>query len=89
MDIVNGDEYEGIDVWYKLDNDSFVWSGGVEGMQRIEVRRSEISLEIQEQLVNFNSSFKKLDNTYKSTEGAGIKIAVLDTGIYENHLLLS
>lgn len=85
VDIVNGDNYDGIDVWYKLDNDSFVWSGGVEGVQKIETQRSEISSEIQEQLVNFNSSFKKLDNTYKSTEGSGIKIAVLDTGIYENH----
>jgi len=85
VDIVNGDEYEGIDVWYKLDNDSYVWSGGVEGMQNIEVRMSETGSETQTQLVNFNSMFKQLDNTYKSTEGSDIKIAVLDTGIYENH----
>jgi len=85
VDIVNGDDYEGIDVWYKLDNDSFVWSGGVEGMQKIEVRKNEISSEIPEQLINFNTMFDMVDNTYKLTEGTGIKIAVLDTGIYENH----
>ena len=28
-DMVKGDVYEGNDIWYKLKNESFIWSGGV------------------------------------------------------------
>lgn len=36
VEIVNGDTYEGNNLWFKLDNGSYVWSGGVEGLSTIE-----------------------------------------------------
>ena len=38
VDIVNGEAYEGIDVWYELDNGAYIWSGGVQGNRELELR---------------------------------------------------
>ena len=84
VEIVNGDNYEGIDVWYKLDNDSFVWSGGVEGM--ISLENLIVSGTVSKSISSWG--IEKLDipviwEQYEAT-GKDINVAILDTGI-SNH----
>lgn len=82
VDIVNGQEYEGNKVWYKLDNGAYVWSGGVEGTKSMESNRIKFS---GESLVNYNSIFSGIPDNYRKTKGEGVKVAVLDTGIFQEH----
>jgi subtilisin family serine protease len=81
VDIVIGQEYKGNNVWYKLADSGYVWSGGV--------KRSDDSLQpvlssptvpgkIQvdlPRLINFNGGLSLTSN------GAGGVVAVLDSGI--------
>lgn len=65
VDIVNGDYYEGNNVWYKLNNDSYVWSGGVED--------TEIKYNYVKGKLTIHEKFK--------IKGENVNIAIIDSGI--------
>lgn len=71
-----GDPYNGISTWYRDEMNNYYWSGGVEvpvpgkGPQTGKVNYNAL-LVFSEQL--------------KQTKGKGVKIAVLDSGVYKEH----
>jgi minor extracellular protease Epr len=71
---VTGDRYKGNDVWYKLANDYFVWSGGIE---RVDQALLPPVLKVYNfpLLVRFNNAATLL------SKGLHSVIAVLDSGI--------
>ncbi|WP_416865770.1 MAG: S8 family peptidase [Imperialibacter sp.] len=84
VDLVNGDVVDGIDVWYKLDNGSFVWSGGVEGITAIQPQ-SPLDLPIDPELLQWPIEQYGINDIWKSFKGNGIKIGILDTGVQKDH----
>mgnify|MGYP003648512157 CR=1 FL=1 len=89
VDLINGDMVDGIDVWYKLDNGSYVWSGGVEGMISLKDLGAQL-LETNDSSTEDSESpdlSKKivLNTEIPQGEGQDIRIAVLDSGIDKRH----
>ncbi|MCD4792296.1 MAG: S8/S53 family peptidase [Bacteroidales bacterium] len=62
--------------WYEDLNGDYLWSGGFEG---VEVEK------YIHKFINYNSVFKDIPENWKASGGKDINIAVLDSGIYENH----
>ena len=85
VDLINGDMVDGIDVWYKLDNGSYVWSGGVEGMVSLKDLGTQLLESHVDSTVDSESSdlLRKItfNSEIPSGNGQGINIAVLDSGI--------
>lgn len=85
VDILNGDMVEGIDVWYKLDNGSYVWSGGVEGVTKIS-DENESREEVLDPLVepprefNHNSEIFGIPPSWKSANSGNVVIGIIDSG---------
>ena len=71
VEIVNGQEYDGNKVWYKLKNGTYVWSGGVKGVRNVE-------------LPTTSNDASDIFKNYAG-DGSGVGIAVLDTGINNTH----
>jgi subtilisin family serine protease len=65
-----GDKYDGINTWYKDEAGNYYWSGGVE--------------EINQQ-INYNNLVLNIPVSWKETNGRGINVAVLDTGVNISH----
>lgn len=84
-DIVNGESIDGNNVWYKLDNGSYVWSGGVEGIASIS-EEDETSDDISRPVVqpprrfNYNSEVKGVLSGWRSANSGQIKIGIIDSG---------
>lgn len=89
IDIVNGDEYDGNSIWYQLENKAYVWSGGVEGLIDITLRPEDTEQkgEIPSQAYDWWHEEYKIQELWKGlgTKGEGVKIAVLDSGIDQEH----
>lgn len=81
IDIVNGDSYEGNNVWYKLNTGAYIWSGGIEGITSLK----DISESVMPTVVNYNQLITNIPPAWTNTQGHGIKIAILDTGIHKGH----
>jgi subtilisin family serine protease len=92
VDIVNGDEYEGNKIWFKLNNGSYVWSGGIEGSKSIipdpDMVRSKKDTELKPDDIDIPMYFKffGINKLWDETMGEGVDIAVLDTGVDRSHL---
>ena len=78
-----GDQYDGIDTWYKDEAGNYYWSGGVEN----EPEKPEFKSSFLVQQIG-KTDYRKLikfQNPICDGTGNGITVAVLDTGIYSNH----
>jgi subtilisin family serine protease len=84
VDLVNGDVVDGIDVWYKLDNGSFVWSGGVEGTASINIDNRDLH---DFKIIDFDWSTKSgfVPQEWRATKGKNVKIGILDSGVSSVH----
>ncbi len=80
-EIVNGDDYEGISVWYKVKDAGYVWSGGMEGLRGISID-SEKDLNIP-RIVLVNKIIVK--DSIPNGNGKGVIVGVLDSGIDLQH----
>lgn len=86
-DIVNGDSYDGNNVWYQLKNGSYVWSGGVEGLKSID---SDIGLVLNKEKSNkdwYHSKYgiTKIWEEYNKY-GEDVNIAIVDSGIHVDNM---
>ena len=87
-DVTTGDNYDGNNIWYKLSNGSFVWSGEVERVKEMLFASPKKIL-----LNNESNAYDWWHKEYKIAEiwdrykiqGEGVKIAILDSGIDANH----
>ena len=78
-----GDKFEGIDTWYKDEAGNYYWSGGVE--KKVEDKKTtESNLVAQIEKIDYRELIK-LKNPLANGFGEGVKVAVLDSGIYSNH----
>ncbi len=90
VDILNGDDFEGNNVWYELDNGAYVWSGGVDGNRNIVPQRSvEIHDEHNDDLRDGGLDLREAwplirFDGFTGKEGANIRVAVIDSG-YNAH----
>lgn len=80
MEAVDGDLHKGSRVWYKLDDGSFVWSGGVQRTDEL-VRLAEVVTSMPFQPVNLPSKIRFRNQAPLRSRGAGGVVAVLDSGI--------
>jgi subtilisin len=82
VDTVTGDLYKGSNVWFKLSNGGFIWSGGIADSENIQ---SLIHLPQPKVQVNYNNAFTQVPADVRNTNGRKVKIAVLDTGADLDH----
>ena len=74
---VVGQNIGGNSTWYQISNTNYyAWSGGTDNG----------SIDPSIDLINYNDIFSDLPLAWRATKGAGIKIAILDTGINANHV---
>lgn len=76
--LYEGDTDGGINKWYKDGAGNFYWSGGFDQI----LSNSTASLQ---NIINYNELIRNVPDEFKNTKGTDIKIAVLDTGIYQEH----
>lgn len=81
IDIVKGDPYEGNDVWYKLKNQRYIWSGGVSELIYTEEPEKSVVM------TNYNSSFEFIPAEIRVTEGRSVKVVLIDSGIQDHECL--
>lgn len=81
---MKGDPYEGNNLWYELENGSYVWSGGIE---LIEVKdepviTNDLGKEIPYNIQHLGWGATKLQyhKLWRFCDGSGIRIAILDSG---------
>lgn len=81
------DYYEGTPTWYKLNNGSYIWSGGVSMGLDEAVFSKKLELDYRKENSNNIVNLSKLLNFSSVPEGngEGIRIAVLDSGIKNIH----
>ena len=82
--IVAGERIDGNDVWYRDLNGDFIWSGGttrVEEGRRVQVGEESVSAT---QMTPSQRSLQ-IGEIWKHTRGAGVRVAVIDTGLDASH----
>ncbi|MFW5699603.1 MAG: S8 family peptidase [Bacteroidota bacterium] len=79
---VSGQNIDGNSIWYKDKNGDYYWSGAFDTFPGVD---KEIPLESH----NYNMTFRNLLPKYRNSRGRGVRIALLDTGILKNHIVLS
>ncbi|MEP7108530.1 MAG: S8 family serine peptidase [Ferruginibacter sp.] len=80
-----GENYKGNNLWYKLVDGGFVWSGGVETSGSPE-HINQLAGSPFSAIINYSKdAFNSIPLNVKSTKGIGVKIAVIDTGINKDH----
>jgi subtilisin family serine protease len=72
-DVVEGEYYEGNNLWFKGNDGCFYWSGGVDYSS------------ILTKPINWNNELAKMPPEWRQFRGKGVKVAVLDTGIIKCH----
>lgn len=77
-----GQEIEGNNLWYRDKNGDFYWSGWFGELEDVVTPDSVNGLN---QIINYNRLFNGIPNEWRQTGGSGICVAVLDTGINEDH----
>jgi hypothetical protein len=73
---VFGASYKGNNIWYQVDNGSYVWSGGVDASS-ID---NAVKLERPASFINYNSIIPDIPDEIRNTKGKKTTIAILDTG---------
>lgn len=81
---VIGEKYKDSNVWYKLSDGGFVWSGGVDKNESTHIAFNSYKL-FNPNLITWNKSIKQIPLNWQVTKGKGVKIAILDTGICNEH----
>lgn len=78
VDKVMGESYKEVNVWYKLIDGGFIWSGGIDA-----------SLEDRELIALKKQRFDEIiQNRWLRTKGEDCSIAVIDSGIEKSHPFL-
>lgn len=81
VDTVTGDKYKDNDIWYKLENGAYVWSGAL--------KLPGAGTPPSESLDWWHSSYKISDLWNAMGRGGGVKLAVVDTGVDVTHPALT
>ena len=81
---VTGENHQGNNVWFRLADGGFIWSGGVEKISAVAIRFNSYK-EQNPDLINWNNSIKQIPLNWLKSRGKGVKIAVMDTGIFDKH----
>lgn len=85
LDVITGQEFEGNNIWYKLSNSSFVWSGGVH-LENAPVFRSPVNAQLDLNQLQWWHKDYGLDKIWqKGFRGQGVNIVVLDSGYDNSH----
>jgi len=92
IDVVEGDFYEGVNTWYKLASEIFIWSGCVSVDVDSSVFKKKIAIDEETEIKQLPKKNKKtiLNNIYKGYEGTGknVGVAILDSGINMSHTFI-
>lgn len=86
--MVKGKSIEGNDTWYQSSDGHFYWSGGFDRSISDSVMQLML-LNPVTAVINYNSLFEGIDPGLAAGQGAGISIAILDSGINSSHKDLS
>ena len=82
VEILNGDDIDGNNVWYRLDDGAYVWSGGIAGSAEMPGKETVIDTRIQK---NWTIEKFGIDKIWETTKGKGVKVAILDSGAMLDH----
>lgn len=82
---VVGKNHKNNKVWYKLQDGSFVWSGGVQVTDQLELLRATRGIDFDESKLLWPIKNFGIQDLWQFGAGEGMKIAVLDTGIDLTH----
>lgn len=82
---VTGEKYKGNNVWYKLSDGGFVWSGGVENVKPEELLAATKKLQINKDKLLWPIKKFAIDTIWQFAAGEGVKVAVFDTGVDVKH----
>ena len=82
---VIGDKYKGNNIWYKLENGSYVWSGGVNEIGEMEFISSIQNVDLREDRFLWPIKKFNISKMWQFGMGEGVTVAVLDTGVDKNH----
>lgn len=84
--LVTGDVYDGNNKWYQGLDGSYYWSGGVASNNTPNaINGANAYYNSYKQLTNWNQNLNNIPPEWFKTKGNGVKIAVLDTGIFSGH----
>jgi len=83
--LYSGDMYDGISTWYKDLAGNYYWSGGVGEFNKINIADNDVYESALSSLINWNVNIPQIPLEWKESKGSGVKIAILDTGIYNLH----
>jgi len=83
-DVVVGDDYKGNNIWYRLTDGTYVWSGGVSekihktgnAVASVLARQIEYNLDWWHTAFGINEIWERYN-----TKGRGAEVAILDSGI--------
>lgn len=82
-----GEAYKNSNLWYKLNDGGFVWSGGVEASSLSVIPKNLLAGNPFIDLIDYNQqAFDEIPLLAKKTQGTGVKIAIIDTGINQKHV---
>jgi major intracellular serine protease len=94
----DGTLWKGINTWYYKINDNgvkqYYWGGGVQEKgtddqstlqqlaQKIVLDKTNAAAVVR---ANWNNSIPQIPETWRQTQGAGVKIAIIDSGVFADH----
>ncbi len=76
--LYTGDFFEDTNIWMRDASNNYFWEGGLE-------RAIDTDSNIASLFFDYNTRFKNIPKHIRESRGESIKVAVLDTGIYETH----
>ncbi len=87
---VAGDETDGNDRWFRDGNGDFFWSGDVTEVLQDDADNADAAvIEPPAETVDWRQRVNGLPGEWLATEGAGIRVAVLDSGLDFQHPALA
>ncbi|SFN19616.1 Subtilase family protein [Chitinophaga sp. YR627] len=93
--IYKGDSFDGIDTWYKDLAGNYYWSGGlhtstttqhVAGVTAADIEIFRKNAVFPPMLIDWSQRLTRIPAAIRQTAGAGIRVAVLDSGMEMGHL---
>ncbi len=80
-----GESYKDNNLWYRLVDSGFIWSGGVENSSPPEPI-NKLAGSPFSAIINYaENAFNEIPVNIKGSKGSGVKIAVIDTGLNSDH----
>jgi subtilisin family serine protease len=84
---VIGEAYKNNNLWYKLNDGGFAWSGGIEFSSLSTIPKNLLAGNPFTDIINYNEqAFNEIPLSVRNTKGSDVKIAIIDTGINHEHL---